>query len=112
MKKWRKIIIKISDHYADFEDLGIQKKLAAYTSMKGQYGWEVHTEMLMLIRGAVAEEMLSMDFTELPATEKDVQQRAYAMVDELIMFLLNPLAKAEQRARFIRGINREMTKRK
>lgn len=111
-KKWRKIINKLSDHYADFNNAQTQKKISAYASMKGQYGWEVHTEMLMLLRGAIAEDLLSADFTELPSTEKDIQQRAYAMVDDLIMFLINPLAKAEQRAKFIRGFDREMTRRK
>lgn len=109
--KWRKIISKLSDHYADFENAETQRKLSAYVSMKGQHGWEIHTEMLMLLRGAIAEDMLSPEYTELPAVEKDVQQRAYSMVDALIMFLLNPLAKAEKRARFVRGFE-EATRRK
>jgi hypothetical protein len=112
MNKWKSIIIKLSDHYADFENKSVQRKLSAYATMKGHPGWNVHVEMLMLLRGLVAEEILSKNFTNLDATEKDIQQRAYSMVEELIMFLINPLKKAEERAKFIRGFNREMTNRK
>ena len=112
MKKWKSIITRLSDHYADFNNAQTQRKISAYVSMKGQHGWNVHVEMLMLLQGAIAEYMLSSEFTELPTTEKDIRQRAYAMANELIMFLINPLKKAEERAKFMRGFDREMTKRK
>jgi len=111
-KKWKKVLAELSKHYADFENSNVQSQISAYVSMKGTPGWRVHVEMLMLLRGAIAEEMLSNDFTELDATEKDIQQRAYSMVEDLIMFLTNPLKIAQERAKFVRGFNREMTKRK
>jgi len=107
----RKIIIELSKHYAAIEDSAIQRKITAYASMKGHAGWSVHVEMLMLLRGSIAEELLSERFTKLDATEKDVQQRAFSMVDELIKFLVNPLKKAQDRAKFIRGFE-ETTRRK
>ena len=112
MKKWKKILSRLSNHFSDFENAQVQRKLSAYAAMKGHEGWDTHTEMLMLLRGALAEDMLSNDFTVLESTEKDIRQRAYAMTDQMIRFLLNPLAKAEQRAKFIQGVNREMTDRK
>lgn len=72
--------------------------------MRSHQGWEVHQEMLLLFRGKVAEELLSRRFSEKDAYAKDVEQRAYMMVDELIRFLLNPLEKAQKRAEFARGL--------
>jgi hypothetical protein len=117
----RRLITKLSDHYADFEENN--RSITAYAQMENHPGWSIHKEMLLLLRGLVAEDLLSKKFTELDATEKDVQQRAYSMVDDFIQFLLNPLAQAKHRAQLIngrrtarntfsQGFDREMTKRK
>jgi len=97
----RKILNELSDFYANTED-NLQR-ITAYGQMKNHPGWAVHQEILMLCRGKIAEEVLSKRFTDLGSTEKDVRQRAYAIVDEFIKFLLNPLAKAQKRANFERG---------
>ena len=96
----KKILAEVSMVFRDITQPTIQKKISAYTQMKGQYGWSVHQELLMLIRGKMAEEILSERFTKLDATEKDARQRAYHMADNLIMFLLNPLKKAQEAAKF------------
>ena len=75
------------------EDKG---KIDKYTQMQGTDGWKVHQEYLLYLRGLMAETMLSESFTTLPPYDKDVCQRAYALVDQAIMFLLDPLAKARK----------------
>lgn len=50
----------------------------------------------MFIRGLIAEELLSKQFTELDSTKKDVTQRAYAMANELILFLVDPIAEVRK----------------
>jgi hypothetical protein len=62
----------------------------------------------LLIRGKIAEELLSRRFTEKDGVTKDVEQRAYYMVDELIRFLMNPLEKAHKRAEFDRGLEQQL----
>ena len=117
----RKILNELSSHYADIERNS--RAILVYAQMESHPGWSVHKEMLMLLRGHIAEELLSKRFTELDATEKDVQQRAYSMVDDFIKFMLNPLAQAKKKAQFLQngrterekfrqGFDREMTKRK
>ena len=64
--------------------------------MKEHEGWPVHQEFLLLMRGSLAEEMLSSTFTKLDKDEKDSKQRAYSYVDEVIKFLLNPVEKAQR----------------
>ena len=82
------------------------KKLTKYLQMRSHQGWPVHEELLLLFRGKIAEELLSRRFTEKDQATKDVEQRAYMMVDELIRFLLNPLEKAQKRAEFARNFDR------
>ena len=70
---------------------------ASYSDMQKKHpGWKVHQQYLLLLRGMIAEEMLSENFTALGPTEKDVSQRAYAAADQLILFLLDPLAEARR----------------
>ena len=70
--------------------------LTAYDQMMKTKGWIVHRDVLNLVIGLISEAMLSSKFTKLDATEKDVQQRAYAEVVTLIRFLLNPLARIQR----------------
>ena len=99
-----RIINEISHLYADanVNDL----KLTKYLQMRSHPGWNVHQELLLMFRGKIAEELLSRRFTEKDQTTKDIEQRAYMMVDELIRFLLNPLEKAQKRAEFARNFER------
>lgn len=71
-----------------------------YRQMQDTEGWEVYRGYLNYLRGTIALEILGEKFTKLPPVDKDVQQRAYAMVDELILFFLDPLREAQKQAKF------------
>lgn len=90
----RKILRDISVNFLNQNE--IDGKLVKYLEMKKHKGWEVHQEFLLLMRGAIAEDMLSATFTKLDKDEKDSKQRAYSHVDEIIRFLLNPVEKAQK----------------
>lgn len=70
------------------------QSLTKYAQMTEHPGWAVHKDCLVTLKGLILEELLGRQFTKLDATEKDVQQRAYAGVNEVIDFLLNPVAEA------------------
>lgn len=72
------------------EDPGNQK-LTRYLELRSAPGWEVHQEVLLLVRGLIAEKMLSDKFTELEPLRKDAMQRACSEVDKMVKFLLNPV---------------------
>jgi len=99
----RSLLRQLSEHYAARESE--DRKLSTYIAMRKHEGWEVHQEMMLILRGMIAGELLSDRFTKLDATEKDVQQRAYSYTNDLIDFLLNPLEKAVKRARFRQGFD-------
>ena len=89
-----KILRAISQKLVSSPDETI--KLHHYQNLKDHPGWAVHQELLLLMRGTIAETLLSAKFTKLPQDEKDVMQRAYFQVDQIIQFLLSPARGAEQ----------------
>ena len=92
-----KLLRKLSEMIVQSEK--DQQLYNKYVQMTETEGWEVHKSYLVYLRGAIASEMLGKSFTKLPPDEKDSQQRAYAMADKLILFLLDPLQKAQQLAK-------------
>ena len=45
-------------------------------------------------------DMLDSSFTKLSPEEKDLQQRTYAGINELIMFLIDPLKEVAKKNQF------------
>lgn len=72
-----------------------QQSLTKYAQMANHEGWKVHQDMMLILKGLIVEDMLTKRFTELSPIDKDVRQRAYAQVVEVIDFLHNPQAKAQ-----------------
>ena len=79
-----------------------EQKYHKYLQLKEQDGWQVHQEYLITMRGLIANDMLGEKFTELPPIEKDIQQRAYEMVNRVIIFLLDPALEARKAVRIKR----------
>jgi hypothetical protein len=73
-----------------------KQRLDKYLQMQKAQGWEIHQEYLLTVRGLMAEDMLSDRFTVLTPLEKDTCQRAYSMLDQMIIFLLDPLVRARK----------------
>ena len=48
-------------------------------------------DSLLMLQGEIVKQMLSREFTELKAEEKDIRQRAYAQTNEIIAFLVDPM---------------------
>ena len=76
------------------------QKLMKYHALTRAPEWEMYKEFLLLIRGTIAEQMFSKDFTELGSREKDIRQRTYANMNEVINFLFNPLKGIESEVKF------------
>ena len=102
----RKIIRETAKLFLENND--DDRKLSAYYALRDQPGWEVHVEILSIIRYKMAHEVLSERFTQLSKEDKDTHQRAYAHVDELIKFLINPLAKSMKRQQFKYAFDQKM----
>ena len=76
--------------------------------MRDHEGWKTYLEKyLNLYIGLMLEDMLSTRFTNLNATEKDTQQRAYAMVHDVITWIMRPELEASK-LNLIREHNKKM----
>lgn len=62
--------------------------------------WQTLRDLLITIKGVIATDMFSHTFTELDAREKDVRQRAYYDVDQILTFLSRPLGWLKKRSRW------------
>jgi hypothetical protein len=56
-------------------------------------------DVFLSIKGVILEDMLSNGFTKLSAVDKDVQQRAYHEITELMDFLAEPKRWVKQRSK-------------
>lgn len=53
--------------------------------------WKFYRKLLSTIKGMMGLDMFSKRYTELSPTEKDVVQRTYYNVDQMLNFLINPI---------------------
>jgi hypothetical protein len=81
-----------------------------YDALKKHEGWIVHQGFLIEIMNEISTYMLDGEFTKLEKEEKDVQQRAFFMVKEIVDFLLNPLRNAERYVALKEATNKRQAK--
>ena len=93
-----KILVKLSRRIVSSDEE--RRKCGNVEDMMKHEGWRTFAEWLLIMRGFMAEDLLSEGFTNKESIEKDIQQRAYHLADEIILFLLNPLGKAQKLARY------------
>lgn len=81
-----------------------------FIQMRDHDGFKSYlAKYLQLYTGLMLEDMLSDRFTKLNAAEKDVQQRAYAQVHDLIEWIMQPEVEATK-LNLIRQHNEKMMK--
>ena len=61
-----------------------------YTRALKAQEWKFLTDAILMIRGQMAQDMFSKKFTELTETEKDVIQKTYYNINQILDFLINP----------------------
>jgi len=52
------------------------------------------------MKGVMASDMFSRTFTDLDQTEKDVMQKTYYQMDQILVFLLNPSGWMKRKSRW------------
>jgi hypothetical protein len=101
----RKFLIDITKTYIESEEGHAQ--LANYYDMRNHAGWKAHQTFMMLLIEKIGNEMLSTRFTKLDAQKKDIEQRVYNSMYEVLRFLIDPLKMAES-TRKIQKHNKQM----
>lgn len=78
-----------------------EQMYAKYAQLQDTPGWQWYMRRLLLLKGLMAEEVLSPAFSKLEPHEKDARQRAYAGINSLLDWLMNPLAPAHRHLRLV-----------
>ena len=61
-----------------------------YTRVLNTQEWKFLTDAIRLIQGQMAVDMFSKKHTNLTETEKDVVQKTYYNINQILDFLINP----------------------
>jgi hypothetical protein len=70
-----------------------------YYSLAKHEGWKMHLMHLEKLKLLMSVDMLSSEFTRLPPDEKDIRQRTYASVAEVLNFLQQPFKDVHKKAK-------------
>ena len=62
--------------------------------------WKFLTDAILMIRGQMAQDMFSKKYTNLSETEKDVVQKTYYNINQILDFLVNPQGWINRRTKF------------
>ena len=89
-----------------------EQKYAKYVQLQQTDGWHWYMRKLLLIKGLMAEEVLSPAFSKLPPHEKDVRQQAYAGINSLLDWLMNPMLPAQKHLRLVQQASKMEATRK
>ena len=96
----KRLIQQIARAYA--VDEAARQGFRKFYLLRQQDGWSEFVRLMHVIRGLMGTEMFGSRYTKLSAEEKDVRQRVYSGINELLEFLENPSPEIE-RAMFLAG---------
>ncbi|MCK5616926.1 hypothetical protein KAR91_84470 [Candidatus Pacearchaeota archaeon] len=78
-----------------------KRRLADYERVSKSPQWQFVRDVLLTVKGTMLTDMYSSKFTNLDPTEKDVQQRAYYQINQLLEFLMQPTRWIKFKRRFL-----------
>ena len=87
MKNLLNQFIRIVNDSEEFE-----RELNKYERVKKTDEWKFVRDVLLIIKSTILQDMFSARFTNLDEKEKDIEQRTYYNINELMDFLMNPSA--------------------
>ena len=69
---------------------GFKQKLGSYSRAMKTEDWQFLVDAIRIIQGQMALDMFSLRHTKLTQSEKDVVQRTYYNIYQILDFLVNP----------------------
>ncbi|MFX0194535.1 MAG: hypothetical protein ACFFCW_00310 [Candidatus Hodarchaeota archaeon] len=95
---------------------GFKRNAENYTRAIKTEEWKFLKDAILMIRGQMATDMFSKAHTDSDPTEKDVTQRTYYHINQILDFLLNPVdwvnRKRTLRQKFADQLNKVSRNRK
>lgn len=81
-------------------DAEFQREINNFQLAIKSHQWKFYKQMLLIIKGIMANDMFSKQFTTLDTKEKDIAQRTYYNIDQILTFLLDPLKWIEKKSKW------------
>ena len=101
LSRRRKIKNLLNDFVELFQKSGeFQQGLANYQRALNSKEWQFHRDLLLTIKGKMATNMFERNYTELSPEEKDVIQRTYYHISQMLDFLSNPLGWMKKKSKW------------
>ena len=85
-------VTKYMDAYDEVADMAGNFERALKTK-----DWEFFKQVAITIKAEMQTDMFSKKFTELSLEEKDITQRTYYNINQILDFLLNPVGWTKKR---------------
>jgi len=86
-------------------DDGFSRKAQHYTRAMQTEEWRFLVDAIRLIQGQMAVDMFSKQHTKLTEAEKDVVQKTYYNINQILDFLVNPQAWINRRTKIKQGFS-------
>lgn len=87
--------VKLAETYEEY-----RRRLDAYERILKTKEWEFVRDTLLMIRAEMMRDLLSFSHTRLEEREKDVRQRVYYQLNEILDLLLEPRKWIRKRSRW------------
>ena len=72
--------------------------------------WGFFVGVLRLMQGRILEDMVSKEYTLLDEVEKDVVQRTYYNINQILVFLMSPAGWVKKRSKWKQVLSNPMGK--
>ncbi len=76
----------------------IQRQAASYERAMKTKDWEFLRDIMLTIRGQMAMDIFSKSFTKMTAEEKDISQKVYFHLNEILDFLISPVGWVKKKS--------------
>ena len=90
----KNILAEVAKWWEQSDDF--KRGIGEYERVINSKDWKFIQDLMMGMQGIIANDILSKSFTTLEAEEKDVQQRAYFQMVQILEFLGNPMKWMER----------------
>jgi steroid 5-alpha reductase family enzyme len=77
---------------------GFREKAAAYKRALKTEEWRFLNDVILTIQGEMLSDMFSKQFTRLPDQEKDVIQRTYYNLNQILNFIKDPVGWCQKKS--------------
>jgi hypothetical protein len=94
----QKLLNDLSKAYQSDDDF--KMKMDGFQRALKSEEWRFFITLAMAMKNHMAVDMFTAQYTKLTAEEKDIRQRTYSNINEILDFFMNPLRYFQKKSKF------------